>query len=277
MATIHSYKHVIITGGSSGIGKALAELLTRAGLNVTILARTQADLKRTQAELMEMRQSAQQIISALAVDVTNAVQLREKIIEACQIAGTVDLLITSAGVACADYFANIPQAMFEAVMAINYFGTLYAIQAVLPVMRSHNKGHIVMISSGAGLVGLFGYSAYSPTKFALRGLAESLRNELCTENINISVVYPPDTNTPQLAKENLTKPAETKKLTSSATLWEPMDVANVILKGVAKKRFAITPGVEISLLNRLQSLIAPVLHWYFDRLVKQVKQTLTKR
>ncbi len=79
---------------------------------------------------------------------------------------------------------------------VNYFGTLYSIKAALPAMETQKQGHIVLIFSGAGLIGLLGYSSYRPTKFAVRGLAESLRAELKPKNINISIVYPPDTDTP---------------------------------------------------------------------------------
>jgi 3-dehydrosphinganine reductase len=116
-------------------------------------------------------------------------------------------------------------------------------------------------------MGIYGYSAYCPSKFALRGLAESLRGELKPLGVGVSIVYPPDTDTPQLEEENKTKPPETKLITGTAQMWSAEAVAKEIVRGVEKGQFAITPGFEITLLNRLHSLLLPVLNWYSDRLV----------
>ena len=89
----------------------------------------------------------------------------------------------------------------ERTMQVNYFGSLYCVNAVLPYMTKAQKGQIVLVSSGAGLVGLYGYTPYSPSKFALRGLAESMRQELKDQGIRVSIVYPPDTDTPGWREE----------------------------------------------------------------------------
>ena len=155
-------------------------------------------------------------------------------------------------------------------MAVNYFGSLYAIRSALAAMERSGTGNIVLISSGAGLIGIYGYSAYCPSKFALRGLAESLRGELKPKGIKVTIVYPPDTDTPQLAAENKIKPLETKKITATAKAWTAEAVAQQIITGVERGRFAITPGTELTILNRLHSLISPLLNWYFDRIVRQI-------
>ena len=155
-------------------------------------------------------------------------------------------------------------------MAVNYFGSLYAIRSALAAMERSRTGNIVLISSGAGLIGIYGYSAYCPSKFALRGLAESLRGELKPKGIKVTVVYPPDTDTPQLAAEKKIKPLETKKITATAKAWTAEAVAQQIITGVERGRFAITPGTELTILNRLHSLISPLLNWYFDRIVRQI-------
>jgi 3-dehydrosphinganine reductase len=130
----------------------------------------------------------------------------------------------------------------------------------------------VLVGSGAGIVGVYGYSAYSPTKFALRGLAEVLRAELSPEGIRVSIVYPPDTDTPQLAEENKTKPAETKAITAGAQTWSAEGVARSIVTGMDRGRFAITPGWEMTILHRLHSLINPALAWHFDRQAAQARK-----
>ena len=162
--------------------------------------------------------------------------------------------------------------IFERTMAVNYFGSLYCIKAALPAMEKRGQGHLVIISSGAGLMGIYGYSPYSPTKFALRGLAESLRGEL-KPSVGVSIVYPPDTETPQLAAELKTKPLETQEITGTAKTWSAEAVAQEIVRGIYQKSFMITPGLEMSVLGRLHSLLAPGLNWYFDRIVAKVKRS----
>ncbi|WP_226889547.1 SDR family NAD(P)-dependent oxidoreductase [Nostoc sp. MG11] len=120
---------------------------------------------------------------------------------------------------------------------------------------------------------MYGYTPYSSSKFAVRRLAESLRGELKTADIDISIVYPPDTDTPQLATENQTKPPETKLITQSAQIMKAEKVAIEILQGITSKAFAITPELQMSLLMRLHSLFAPLVQWYFDGLVKKLHKT----
>ena len=265
------FKHAMITGGSSGIGKATAKLLAMNGTDISIIARNADKLERAIQEIKNVALTSQQQISSFVADVSQPSDITQAIEQAIASQGTPDLLITSAGIAIPGYFDDISLDVFEQTMRVNYFGSLYAIKAVLPAMQAAKKGHIVLISSGAGLIGLYGYSAYSPSKFALRGLAESLRGELKPQGINISIVYPPDTDTPQLAAENKSKPPETKAITATANTWSAEGVAKEIIQGIQKHQFAIAPGWEMTILNRFHSVIAPLLNKYFDRIVKKQK------
>lgn len=262
--------HVIITGGSSGIGKATAKLLASLGYNLSLIARNPQQLQTAKAEIEASKVNITQTVQVFCADVSDSHAIQQAITEAIATSGSPDILITSAGIAHPGYFQEIPLEIFERTMAVNYFGSLYSIKAVLPAMEQQKKGHIVLISSGAGLIGIFGYTAYTPSKFALRGLGESLRGELKPLGIKVSVVYPPDTDTPQLAQENLTKPNETKLITGTAQTWTPEAVAAEIVRGLKKGAFEIAPGWEMTLLSRLHSLFAPVLNWYFDRLVNKI-------
>ena len=262
-------QHAIVTGGSSGIGKAIALQLAREGANVSIIARGQEQLRAAQVEIEWARESEGQKVVALAADVSDRAAAEQAIHSAIEQLGAPQTLITSAGTAYPGHFQEIPIETFEQTMSVNYFGTLYCIRAVLGTMQQQQKGEICMISSGAGLIGLYGYSAYGPSKFAVRGLAESLRGELKPMGIAVSIAYPPDTDTPQLVEESKTKPAATKEITATAKLWQADEVARVVLKGMEKGLFAIAPGKELSVLNRLHSLISPVLNKYFDRIVAQ--------
>ena len=263
-------QHVIITGGSSGIGKATAKLLAKQGANISIIARDRLKLETAKQEIEALTKDSQQKILTFAADVAQATEIQGAIDSAIAHLGTPNLLITSAGIAHPGYFAEIPLEVFEQTMAVNYFGSLYSIRAVLPGMERQKQGHIVLISSGAGLIGIYGYTAYCPSKFALRGLGESLRGELKPKGIQVSLVYPPDTDTSQLITENKTKPLETKMITGSAKTWMAEAVAQEIIKGIESRQVAIAPGLEMSLLNKFHSLLAPILNWSFDRIVKQV-------
>lgn len=265
-------KHVIITGGSSGIGKATAKLLARQGANISIIARDINKLKAARQEIETARAREEQKVFTASADVSVRAEIATAIEAAIDRLATPDILITSVGIARPGYVEEIPLEVFERSMAVNYFGSLYSLKAVLPAMERQKKGHIVLISSGAGLIGIYGYSAYSPSKFALRGLAESLRGELKPKGIQISIVYPPNTDTPQLVEENKTKPTETKMIEGTAKTWSPEGVAQAIIQGINRQSFAITPGWEMNYLNRLHSLLAPTLNWYFDRIVTSTQR-----
>ena len=260
-------RHSIVTGGSSGIGKAIALKLARQGDHVSILARDAGRLQQAKAEIEAVRRSDQQRVLGLSVDVSDRAAISESIEEAITTLGAPHRLITCAGVARPGRFQAMSAEIFEQAMSVNYFGTLYCIQAVVPYMLDQQSGQICLVSSGAAFIGLYGYSAYGASKFAVRGLAESLRAELKPEGIQVFVAYPPDTDTPQLREENKTKPAATKKITATAKLWQADDVADVILRGMEQGRFAISPGLEMGILSRFHSLISPLLNRYFDGIV----------
>ncbi len=260
-------KHIIITGGSSGIGKATAKLFAREGSQITIISRNIDKLTAAKQEIKAECVSSQQQVLIFSADVSDRLQVEQAIEIAMEENGTPDVLITSAGMAHPDYFQQLPLEIFERTMAVNYFGSLYCLKTVLPVMEKQKKGHIVMLSSGVGLIGIYGYSAYSPSKFAIRGLAESLRGELKQLGINISVVYPPDTDTPQLEQENKTKPPETKMITATAKTWSAEAVAQEIIKGIKNKSFTITPGLEMTVLAKFHSIIFTGINNYFDKII----------
>ena len=264
--------HAVVTGGSSGIGKATAKLLAQRGSHVTLLARRPDVLAAARDEISAATGSPDQVIQASSVDVTDRSAVERAVAEATARCGPCDLLIASAGYAYPALFEDLSIDIFERTMDVNYFGTLYAVRAVVPAMRSAGNGRIVLISSGLGIVGMYGYAAYCPTKFALRGLAETLRGELRRFGIAVSIVYPPDTDTPQLAAEELTKPPETKAIAANAKTWGADAVAAKIIEGIDRHRFAITPGWEMTWLYRLHSLIQPGIHWYFDHVSEKARR-----
>ena len=262
-------QHVVITGGSSGIGLALAHQAAAAGARISLVARDATKLAAAQAAIQSQQPGAEVVIAR--ADVAVEAEVLAALAAAEKVHGPVDVLITSAGVARPGYFEEIPVEVFERTMAVNFFGTLYAIKAVVPAMRRRGRGAVVLISSGAGLYGFFGYTSYSPSKFALRGLAESLRAELRGTGVHVLIVYPPDTDTPQLAAENRTKPIETKAITAAGGLWTAESVARATLQGFAKGRFTVTPGFQLTMLAWFHSVLAPLLNWSFDRTARKAR------
>ncbi len=258
----------ILSGGSSGIGLALARKLAEQGWSLTILARDPTRLEAA-GELLRARSTGEVLLQS--VDVSEAGAVETAVARSIEAGGPPALVVASAGIAQPGYFADLPLAVFERAMAVNYFGALHLARAALPSMRRAGRGRLVLIGSGAGLVGLFGYSAYSPSKFALRGLAEALRAEVRPDGVGVSIVYPPDTDTPQLAAENETKPAETRAITGAGGMMRAEAVADAILRGIERGRFSITPGLEMSLLAPLAGLLAPLLRWHFDGLARRAR------
>jgi 3-dehydrosphinganine reductase len=138
-------------------------------------------------------------------------------------------------------------------------------------MRANRKGRIVLVSSGAGLIGLYGYSAYAPSKFAVRGFGEALRQELRPEGISVSVVFPPDTDTPQLREEMRVRPEITSKIAGGAKVKSADEIAQAIWDGVKRGRFAIAPGFEMTMLARFAGILLPILNRFsFDPLIARM-------
>lgn len=264
-----SKPHALISGGSSGIGLALARRLAAEGWNLTLLARDVEKLARAKAALETQGVK----VHAVSADVREAPSVTAAVNAAIAALGPPDLVVASAGIVIPGLFASLPPAAFGETMAINYHGAIHLVKAVLPAMRARRAGRIVLISSGAGLIGLYGYTAYAPSKFALRGLAEALRGELKPDGVAVSIVYPPDTDTPQLAEEIRTRPEATGKIAGGARVHSADEVATAILKGVRAGRFAIAPGWEMGMLNRLHSLIGPLLQRFsFDKVIARHHQ-----
>jgi NAD(P)-dependent dehydrogenase (short-subunit alcohol dehydrogenase family)/SAM-dependent methyltransferase len=262
--------HALITGGSSGIGKALGGKLAAAGYHISLIARRDHLLADAAAEMRCKGKRTDQRVAFYPADVADRPQAEAAVKSAIAEFGPPDIVVASAGIAEPGYFAEMSADIFERAIAINYLGTLYVLRTVLPSMRARRRGRIVLISSGAALLGVFGYASYGPSKFAVRGLAETLRAELRSDDIGVSVAYPPETETPMLEKANKTMPPETRLICSLAKAWTADAVADCILRGIERGTFAITPGLTLTLMHRFPGVAIPVLRWYCDRLADGV-------
>ena len=256
-------KLALITGGSSGIGYALANQLVEAGGSVILLARSQEKLDEAKTSLSSQLSQPDQLIHAIPADVTDVESLSMAIEDMAKTIGIPDFIFNCAGVALPGYIEQLMLEVFKWTMDIDYHGTVNVIKLLLPHLLQRGSGHIINFSSMAGVIGTFGYSAYSGAKFAVRGFSDVIRSELKPKNIRVSIVYPPDTDTPQLAFENQFKPYETRELAGSDKPISAAAVARETLKSVSRGKYAIVPGAEAKLLyflgTRLGNWVYPVM------------------
>jgi 3-dehydrosphinganine reductase len=258
----------LVTGGSSGIGLALAQLLARDGAHVWLLARRTELLE---SALHNLPSANGQKNGLLSVDVSNSEQVRSAMESFQREVGVPDLLINSAGVTEPGLIEELPVEIYREMMEINYLGTVHATKAVLPGMLQRGSGDIVNISSAGGFVTGPGYGAYSASKFAVRGFSDALRAEVKPRGVRVFLVYPPNTDTPQRDYELSHQSPEIHHLDENAGLgpWKfgtlPVKhVAEEILKGVQRGRYVILPGTGNRVLYRLVSLLGDLTYGIVD-------------
>ena len=256
-------RHVIVTGGSSGIGLALVRRVLALGAKVSVVALDDGDLERLHAD----PPPGAHPLHLAAADVSDRERATAAIASALERHGAPEMLVTCAGVVHPGYVEDLSDAVFEREMAIDYFGTLWTIRAALPAMLERERGTIVCLSSFAGLIGVFGMAAYCPPKYAVRGLCETLRTELKPRGIHVASVYPPDVDTPGLAAEVPQHPPEQDAMQGKIKPISPEVVADAILDGVARRRKRIFPGRWTWLLARVASGSPWIGDWIADRAV----------
>ena len=173
-------KHVLITGGTKGIGYSLGVLAVESGANVTIIARDVNQLDKTKMDLLKKcGTDSKQKVLTFSLDIcSDYYDIEKTVTEAEAICGPIYLLVCCAGTAISQRFDETPINEFKRMIDINYLGTVNIVKACLPSMKSSGGGHLLFFSSIAGIFGLYGYSAYSPSKFAIVGLAQVLAMEV---------------------------------------------------------------------------------------------------
>lgn len=192
-------KVVIITGGSSGIGKALAEVFGKHGSSVLITGRNADDLAVAVDDLKKQGILA----SGFVADVSKEEDNEKMVAEALQTYGRIDILINNAGITMRALFEEVEMEVIRKVMDINFFGVLYATKYCLPEILK-NKGSVVGISSVAGYRGLPARTGYSASKFALNGFLEVLRTEMLRKGVHVMTACPGFT-TSNIRKRSLTR------------------------------------------------------------------------
>ena len=272
----HYYENklTLITGGSSGIGLALAKEIAARGGNIAILARHADALEQAAAEIAVCKVNADQKVYTLPADIVDYEALSAVLTKFKAEAGVPDIVINSAGVAHPGRFTALPLEIFHWMMDVNYFGTVNVLKLLLPEIQERHSGTVVNISSMAGFIGVYGYSAYGASKFAITGFSDVLRSELKPYGVQVSVVFPPDTDTPQLKYESQFKPFITKEVAGSASLMPADTVAKETLDAVAKGKYIILPGSEGKLMFVAQNLLGRGLYPVMDMMVNSAIKKL---
>ena len=268
-------KSAIICGGSQGIGKATAKLFVQLGGNVCIVARTLDKLKAAAEEIKSFKINENQFVEIISCDTSNMEQVELLFNEYIKKFGVPDYLFNYVGISLPDYTEKLTIENFRFHMNTNFFGQLCPIKALLPHYIKRKEGYFINMSSVSGFIGLMGYSAYTPTKFAIVGLSEGLRNEYKPFNIKISVIFPSDTDTPGLHEEAETRPEELNIIAERGGLLKPEDVAVTIVKGVLKEKFYIFPG-STKFLWRMMRFFPKLVHWIIDSDLKKARKKMGK-
>jgi len=272
-----SGKLALISGGSSGIGLAVAKQLSQRGCNVWILARNRINLIKAKKIIASNKASSNQQFGYICADVSNYEVVSSKLKYFINSVGAPDFLINSAGISRPGEFISQSHTIFQDMINTNYFGTVYPTKIISRGMISRGSGHIINISSVAGFIGAYGYSAYGASKFAVRGFSDVIRAELKLHHIRVSVVFPPDTDTPQFAYENKYKPEITRVIDGNVGLLSPDEVARVILMGIEKNKYLIIPGLKSKLLFILSNILGGFVYSILDIIVSQAQKSLINK
>lgn len=237
----------IIFGGSEGIGLAVAQSLYANGIAVGLVSRNADRLAAARAVVTQYDPGG--VCVTVCADVTDA----DSVTDACHrlIAelAEVSLVVSSAGYTLPGYVDALSADQYRDQWQHNCLGFLHVVQAMLPHFRARGGGHFVGTASLLGLMGMFGYSAYASSKFALVGLLHSLRAELAPEHIGVTALCPPAVDTPGFERENLIKPAEVLAAERRAGVQRPEQVAQALLRALPGNPALVLPGFSSRLIH----------------------------
>ncbi len=265
---------VIVTGGSSGIGLATAELLAARGANVAIVARDAGRLEVARQVVSAACSQSTQRVAAISCDVSRWEDVQAMVRQVEDELGPVDTLMACAGYCTPMRFTELPVEEFEGHLDANLLGVIYPARAIAPGMMERGRGNIAMVASMGGFVGVYGYSAYSSAKFGVMGLAEVLRCELKPHGIGVTVLCPPNVDTPGYAREVEIEPAETAAINGSVKAVSPESMARVFVSAVERGKFLVVPGFVNGLLYRLKGLFPELFYMVFDGDVSKTRKAV---
>ncbi len=258
-------RKVVITGGSSGLGLALAETLAERGAMLGLIGRDAGRLAQARIQVLAARPATR--VVTVAADVSDEAMIGKAITDLGAEFGGIDVLINSAGIDFEDYFELTSTARFRQIMDINFFGTLYAIRAALPALR-RSQGRIVNIASAAGLMGVFGYSAYTASKHAVMGLSDGLRYELKPQGIRVQVICPTEFDSPLVdALHAAGRGPENRAQTLTVAKISLPRMTELTLRLIESNRYLGIPGRVPWLTLTAARLFPGLARWLGDRTI----------
>jgi uncharacterized protein len=249
-----SGKTVVITGASSGIGRAAALELARRGADVVLAARRREKLEAVAEECRRLGVKA----TAVVTDVT----VREECERLIAAVPRVDVLVSNAGFGIYDPIERADAHDLESMMQTNYFGAVYCTKAVLPQMLERREGAIVIVSSITGIMGFASMGGYCASKFALNGFAEALRSEVIGRGVYVSMVCPATTDT------DFFQTAERDKMPGASRMMlamKPEKVARAICDAAADGRYRRILPVFALVYMRLKEIFPRAAHFLMRR------------
>jgi short-subunit dehydrogenase len=252
-----------VTGAASGIGRALALRLARAGASLALADVNRAGL----AETAHLLGNAGINVSTHDVDVSDRLRVAEFADEVCETHGRCNLLINNAGVGLIGNFDEISLEDFEWLMGVNFNGALYGTHYFLPMLKAESAACVVNISSIFGIIAPIGMSAYCASKFAVRGFSEVLRHELRNSSVQVLVVHPGGISTPIAVHARLGEKADKQTYSDAAERFarvartSPEAAAERIVRGIEAGKGRVLIGADARALSLIQKFF-PARYWH---------------
>jgi NAD(P)-dependent dehydrogenase (short-subunit alcohol dehydrogenase family) len=229
---------VWITGGGSGIGLAIGKRFAQSGAHVTVF-----DLRLRDEAMLELdgaRRLMAKPVRSYVLDVADGEQVRRLFNLAAKETGKPALVFNSAGIVSAVEFDRLSYDEWDRVIRVNLYGSRNVASAALPLLVPGAR--LALMASLAGIAGGYGYAAYAASKFGVIGLAEVLRVEWKPRGVEVSVICPPEVDTPMVQEERKFRPAATTDMKLFAGTLTVDEAADSIVSGLEKGRYLIVPG-----------------------------------
>ncbi len=233
-------KVILITGASSGIGEALARECARYGASVVLAARRKQRLDKLAEDINKFGGEA----LAVKTDISKEEDVRRMVTVTMKRFKHIDVLVNNAAYGVFGPVDEIPPKEMRRIFNVNFFGMFYCCRETIPVMKKQGKGHIINISSIAGIIALPMTSAYNATKFAMNGFSDAMRRELSPSKIDVSVIYPGSVETEFY--ENWVNVYDQPVRKQSRLLYQSVEaVARAIVRCIRSPRAHVFPALPI--------------------------------
>lgn len=256
-------KRIILTGASSGIGRALAAQLSQHGARLVLAARSADKLRELAAALSG---GAGEVVSA-PTDVTIAEE-RSRLVEvAVEKLGGIDVLINNAGIASWGHFANSDEAVMRSIMEVNFFAPIELIRLAIPHLARGDEAAIVNVSSMCGRRAMPAWPEYSASKFALCGMSEALRAEMGRFEVDVVLIVPGLTKTN--LRDNMARNEGKARIDFDAGM-SAEDVAARIVRGIVRRQREVIIGADAKQMLRMHRWFPRLLDWLICRRVKKL-------